>query len=382
MRKIALLTVARSDYGLYRPLVKKLQAYDDVQLDIIACAAHLSPAYGNTINEIYEDGITPAATVDMTLTSDTPASLTRSMGLGMIGMSTAFETIDPDILVVLGDRYEMMAAAAAAVPFRIPVAHIAGGSITLGAIDDYFRHAITKLSHIHFVETQQYCERIQRMGEADWRIHHTGSLSIDNAQMVEKLSYAELKDKFDIPFEEPPILATMHPVTTEPDEVMGQITRFLDAIHHAPHPVLITYPNADGGGMTFINEIDKFIKANPDKAYGVAHLGTKAYVNMLRCAKFMMGNSSSGIMEGATFALPVVNIGRRQEGRFAPDNVIHCDDSIDSIVAAIQKASSIEFKSGISGMVNPYGDGQAAERMAKILSSIPIDPNLIEKEPA
>ncbi len=381
MRRIGVVTVARSDYGILRPLLRRIAESPDLELLLIAAGMHLEPAFGNTLEEILADGFAPAARVDLALTSDTPGGIAHSMGLGVSRFAKAYEALRPDLLVVLGDRFEMHAAASAAQPFLIPVAHIGGGALSLGAIDDAFRHSITKLSHLHFVETEAYGARMRQMGEAPSQVQMTGALGLDNINDIKILSLDDLNRRFALALAEdaPPLLVTFHPVTREFRDTGAHMAALLAALAAAQQPVVFTYPNADTGGRLIIERIEAFAAGQP-RAACVAHLGTKGYFSLMDKAAAMVGNSSSGIIEAASFALPVVNIGNRQKGRFAPANVITCGNGRDEILAAIHRATSPEFRAGLDGLANPYGDGQAAERMVETLRHVDLsDPALIQK---
>lgn len=382
MRRIGVVTVARSDYGIYRPLLRKIEQAPDLELALIVAGMHLVPEFGNTIEEIIADGFTPASRVDLCLGSDTPGGIARAMGLGTIGFAQAYEQLRPDILVVLGDRFEMHAAAAAAVPFLIPIAHLAGGALTGGAIDDAFRHSITKLASLHFVETELYGERVRQMGEEPWRVHVTGSLGLDNLGQIELSSLDCLNRRFGLALEEgdQPLLVTFHPVTREFQATRRYVEGLLAALAESPHPVVFTYPNADTNGRLIIDLIEDF-SARRSQAFCVPHFGTQGYYSLMAQAGAMVGNSSSGIIEAASFRLPVVNIGSRQKGRLAAANVVHTGCTKNEILDGIRRACAPEFRQSLDGLTNPYGDGMAAPRMIEALSAVDLfDPALIQKE--
>jgi UDP-hydrolysing UDP-N-acetyl-D-glucosamine 2-epimerase len=379
-RRIAIVTVARSDYGIYRPLLREIEADPDLELQLIASAGHLAPDQGNSLEEILGDGFRPVRLVDCALSSDRPGAMARAMGLATIGFVQAYETLAPDLLVVLGDRFEMHAATVAAVPLMIPIAHIAGGSVTRGALDDAFRHSITKLSHLHFTECEAHRARLEKLGESDWRIHVTGSLAIDNLANIELMSLAELNSRFGLALEQPPLLVTLHSVTREYAQTRAQTAALLAALERQPAPVVLTQPNVDPGGRLIAELFQSFVHEHPDRAFLVPHLGTRGYFSMMANALAMVGNSSSGIFESASFALPVVNVGRRQEGRRQPENVLQCDPESDAIADALATAVSPRFRESLTGMVNPYGDGHAAGRMIEVLRQVPLDQRLLVKE--
>lgn len=382
MRRIAVVTVARSDYGIYRPLLRRIEREPDLDLALIVAGMHLAPEFGTTVEEIRADGFPIAATVDMTLAADAPGSIARSMGLGLVGFAQAYEQIRPDVIVVLGDRFEMHAAATAAVPFLIPLAHIAGGALSRGAIDDGLRHSITKLSHIHLVETEPYRQRVIQMGEAPWRVHLAGALNLDNQRDMEVLSLDELNRRFGVALDaaSPPLLVTFHPVTRQYRDTRRHMESVLGALETSGRSIVITHPSADTGGRIIIEMIEDYVRTHPG-AYSVPHLGTLAYFSLMRHAAAMVGNSSSGIIEAASFKLPVVDIGTRQQGRLAAANVIHCPCERDAVAAAIARATGPAFRKELESLVNPYGDGNAAERMIEVLRTLDlVDPRLIHKE--
>lgn len=382
MRRIGVVTVARSDYGIYRPLLRKIEQAPDLELALIVAGMHLVPEFGNTIEEIIADGFAPAARVDLSLGSDTPGSIARAMGLGAIGFGQAYEQLRPDILVVLGDRFEMHAAAAAAVPFLIPIAHISGGALTGGAIDDAFRHSITKLASLHFVETELYGQRVRQMGEEPWRVHVTGSLGLDNLGQIELSSLSCLNRRFDLGLKEggQPLLVTFHPVTREFQATRRYVEGLLAALTELPYPVVFTYPNADTNGRLIIDMIEAF-SARRSQTFCVPHFGTQGYYSFMAQAGAMVGNSSSGIIEAASFGLPVVNIGSRQKGRLAAANVIHTGPTKNEILEGIRQACAPDFRQSLDGLINPYGDGMTAPRMVEALCALDLfDPAVIQKE--
>jgi len=379
-RRIAIVTVARSDYGIYRPLLRAIEAEPSLELQLIAAGGHLAPDQGNSLDEILGDGFRPARLIDCTLSSDRPGAMARAMGLATIGFAQAYEELDPDIVVVLGDRFEMHAAAVAAVPLTVPIAHIAGGSVTRGALDDAFRHSISKLSHLHLTECEAHRRRIGALGESDWRIHVTGSLAIDNLATVELMDLEELNARYGLSLDQPPLLVTFHSVTREYERIRDQTGELLAALSAQPLPIVLTQPNVDPGGRLIAELFQGFLHEHPRRAFLVPHLGTRGYFSMMASARAMVGNSSSGIFESASFRLPVLNIGRRQEGRLAPANVLQCEPERGAIGEALATAVSPRFRDALDGLVNPYGDGRAAQRMVEVLREVPLDDRLLVKE--
>lgn len=378
-RRIAVVTVGRSDYGILRPLLRAIDAHPRLELKLIVAAAHLVAGFGDTASEIARDGFAAAAEVECTLAADRPGSLARAMGLATIGFARAYEDTRPDIVVLLGDRYEMHAAASAAVPFLVPLAHIGGGSTTRGAIDDVFRNSITKLSHLHFCETEEFGRQLQALGETPERIHLTGALGLDNLAGLPVLTPAELNARFGCIVDPAPILVTFHPETRAWEETEAHVASLLAALEAQPAPIVFTYPNADTAGQVIIREIEAFARRHPQRVSLVPHFGTAGYFSMMRHARAMVGNSSSGIIEAASFRLPVVDIGRRQEGRLAPRNVIHAPHDAAAIGAALARATSEAFRRSLDDLVSPYGRGDAARRIVEVLDGVTLDDGLLVK---
>ncbi len=367
MRRIGVVTVARSDYGIYLPILKRIRRDPDLRLHLIVAGMHLSSEFGLTIESIEADGFDVDDRVEMLLSSDTPEGVAKSMGLGVIGFSQVYARVALDFLIVLGDRFEMYAAAAAALPFKLPVAHIHGGEITQGAIDDALRHSITKLSHLHFVSTQEYAQRVIQLGEEPWRVILSGAPSLDNLKTIDLLSFQELKRSFDLDLPSPPfLLVTYHPVTLAFDQQESRVNELMAALDQCGLPVIFTMPNADPGHKEIQVAIENYLAKHPS-AQLVANLGTQGYFSMMALAIAMVGNSSSGIIEAASFELPVVNVGERQTGRVRPCNVIDVEAKHESVYEAIQKAIDRSFREELKGVENPYGSGVAAEKIIESL---------------
>lgn len=379
MRTLGVVTVARSDYGIYLPILRKIQADSELQLRLIVSGMHLAPEFGRTVEAIEADGFEIAEKVEMLVASDTPEAVAKSMGLGAIGFAQCYARFRPDILLVMGDRFEMHAAALAALPFKIPVAHIHGGELTQGAIDDALRHSMTKLSHLHFVSTEEYARRVVQLGEEPWRVTVSGAPSLDNLQETKLLSVAELEAKFVLRLNQPPLLVTYHPVTLEHEQTEQQTTELLAALSTFDIPLVITAPNADTGGRVVMRLIKDYVEAH-DAAQLVDNLGTQAYFSLMAIAAAMVGNSSSGIIEASTFKLPVVNIGNRQKGRVRGTNVIDVGYGRIEIIAGIERALHPDFRASLSSMINPYGDGAASARVIARLKEVPLDNHLLTKQ--
>ena len=307
MRTIGVVTVARSDYGIYLPVLRKIQADPELELHLFVTGMHLSPEFGLTVKTIEEDGFQVQERIEMLLSSDTPECIAKSMGLGTIGFAQAFARSRPDILMVLGDRFEMHAAVVASLPFKIPVAHIHGGESTEGAIDEGIRHSITKMSHLHFASTEFYARRIIRMGEEPWRVVVSGAPSLDNLHTVDLLTRPQIsfEDRFGLHLEAPTLLVTYHPVTLEYENTETHVRELLAALAGLDFNIVFTYPNADTQGRLIINRIQEFVDMHK-QAQVVENLGTQGYFSLMAHSSAMVGNSSSGIIEAASFKLPVV----------------------------------------------------------------------------
>lgn len=378
MRTIGVVTGGRSDYGGYLPILRKIQAEPEFRLHLIVAGMHLASEFGRTVETIEADGFEVGECVEMLLASDTPQGIAKSIGLGTIGFAQAYARFRPDILLVVGDRFEMHAAVVAALPFTIPVAHVHGGELTQGALDDALRHSITKLSHLHFVAMEEYGRRVIQMGEEPWRVVVCGAPSLDNLHTVTLLGREELTARYGLALNAAPLLVTYHPVTLEYEETERQVRALLSALRASGLPVVFTAPNADTNGRIIIGLIQDFVGSSPS-AWLVPNLGTQAYWSLMRHAAAMVGNSSSGIVEAPSFGLPVVNIGSRQEGRVRAENVIDVGNDADEILEAIRLAGSPEFRARLRGLTNPYGDGRAAEMIVNRLRDIPLDRSLIVK---
>lgn len=377
-RTIAVVTGARSDYGVLVPLLRAIKEDPHTELQVWATGMHFLHQFGSSIEEIVVDRFCIREKIDMLLASDTPEGIAKSIGLGVLGFAQAYARNRPDIVVGLGDRFELFAAVQAALPFKIPVAHISGGETTQGAMDESIRHSITKLSHLHFVATECYAERVIQMGEEPWRVHVSGEPGLDEFTTMKFLSKSELEKRIGMALTQKPLLCTFHPVTLEHEATGRYIEELLAALSSSGHPVVFTYPNADTAGRIIIEAIEKYAGANSN-ARVIRNLGRVAYCSLMKESLAMVGNSSSGLIEAANFELPVVNIGIRQQGRLSGRNVISCDCEEKAISRAILRACSDEFRSGIRGIQNIYGDGHASGRILQVLRDTPLDQKLIVK---
>lgn len=379
-RQIAVLTVGRSDFGRYRPVLRALRNDASVRLRLLVSGAHYAPAFGETWREIKESGFDFEPGLEMTLAADTPAAVGKAIGSGSMALAQAFAADRPDMLVLLGDRYEMLAGANAALGFNLPVVHLHGGAVTEGAIDELVRHALTKMSHYHLVSTEEYAARVRQMGEEDWRVRVTGAPGLDELPAMASLDRAAIGARIGLDVSGGFLLVSYHPVTLEVAEAPAQIAALLAVLEQSPLPVVLTYPNADPGSRDIIAAIDAFAAAHPHRARALPNAGTTLYASLMAQALAMLGNSSSGLVEAPSFRLPVVNIGTRQDGKIKAANVIDCGYDRASVGGALEKALSDGFRRSIAGLVNPYGDGQAGPRIAAILSGLTLDSRLLRKK--
>jgi len=367
-KKVCIVTGTRAEYGLFYPLLKKIKADGQLELQICVTGMHLSPEFGLTYREIERDGFEIQEKIEMLLSSDTEVGVTKSMGLAMIGFADAFHRLKPDLLILLGDRFETMAAAIAAFMARIPIAHLYGGELTEGAIDDAIRHAITKMSILHFVSTEAYKRRTVQLGEAPDRVFNVGALGIDNIKNLPLLEKNELEKELAFNFGKRNVLVTFHPVTLENCTAGSQFTELLRALeHYKDLKIIFTKPNADPNDRILIKLIDEYVKKNPDKAASFVSLGPLKYLSTMQYVDAVVGNSSSGIIEAPSLGKPAVNIGDRQKGRIRAASVIDCSPKKESIIKALAKALQPEFGEFCQTVNNPYGDGDTAEKILRVL---------------
>jgi UDP-hydrolysing UDP-N-acetyl-D-glucosamine 2-epimerase len=378
MRTIGVVTTSRADWGIYRPLLQAIAAEPELSLKLVVAGMHLAPEFGLTVREIQAEGWAVAERVECLLSSDSPQGVAMSLGLAVMGYAQALARLAPDILVVLGDRFEMFAAAAAAAPLGIPLAHIHGGELTLGAIDDAQRHAITKLSHLHFTATPAYARRVMQMGEEPWRVTVCGAPSLDNLAALDLLDAPALEARLGLSLTPPPLLVTFHPVTLEPGQAKAQMTELLAALQDAGRPAVFTLPNADAGGRALARLVEDFAARHPWAALR-DNLGSLVYFSLMRQAAAMVGNSSSGIIEAASLGLPVVNIGSRQAGRERAANVIDVECARGAISAGIARACQPGWKEALAGMANPYYQGGAAKLIVARLREAELGQGLTKK---
>ena len=378
MRRVAVVTTGRADYGMYRPVLKLLQERPDVELRIVAGGMHVSEAHGLTVRDLERDGFTIAERVDFLEPLDTPEAVAVSAGRAHIGFARAYARQRPDLLLTLGDRFEMHAAVAAAVPFCIPVAHIAGGDVTEGAMDDALRNAISKLAHVHFPLTEAAAERLRAMDEEAWRITVSGAPSLDEAVRFTPIERHALLASWGLDPSVRFVLVTYHPVTLEYTSTDAQVGELLAALEPLDCALVFTAPNADTSRDTIAREIGA-LAARRRGVHVSPALGQSHYFSALAHADAMIGNSSSGLIEAATFQLPVVNIGDRQRGRLRPDNVIDVPCARAAIAEGVARARSASFRRGLDGLANPYGSGDGARRIVDVLTTVELSPRLLRK---
>ena len=370
-KKIMLVTTGRADYGLLYPLIKKIADNRHFELQLIATGTHLSPLYDKTIRLIEKDNVMITDKIEMTMNSDSESSICISVATGIQGFSTLFEKYNPDLLIVLGDRYELWSVCMAAVIHKTPIAHIHGGEATFGLIDDTIRHSVTKMSAFHFASIDVYAKRIIQMGEHPERVFVVGAIGLDNIKEFSLMNRKELSEYTNVNFEKNIALMTYHPVTLDNyDNSEQQIIEVLKALLKSDLLVIMSMPNSDTSGNKIYQIIERYSQQYPQKFKLIKNLGQKGYLSALKFARIMVGNSSSGIIESASFKLPVVNIGDRQAGRFKPINVIDCRCTEESIIKSINQALSNEFKQSVADLVSPYGDGNTSARIVKVLESI------------
>jgi UDP-hydrolysing UDP-N-acetyl-D-glucosamine 2-epimerase len=378
-RRIGVITTSRADYShLYWPL-RDLSVHPEVDLGVFALGAHLSPDFGSTVKEIERDGFPIRARIECLLSSDTDTGMAKTIGLAILGLADALTAWRPDILLLIADRYEMLAPASVALALRIPVAHIEGGEISQGAIDDHVRNAITKLAHIHFTSTPTARRRVISMGEEPWRVHHAGAPSLDHLNRSVLLSRKTIQAQLSLTLTPPTILAAWHPVTILKD-TNAEADAFFAALADAPGQLIFVYPNADAGSHALIQRTRALAQTRP-RTHIYVNLDAVTYWSLLANVACMVGNSSSGIMEAASFALPVVNTGMRQQGRERAANIIDVPAETEAILAALHRALSADFRNSLTGMENPYGKGTAAKTIAHVLTTVPLEGLLIKHPP-
>jgi UDP-hydrolysing UDP-N-acetyl-D-glucosamine 2-epimerase len=376
-RRFVLVSVGRSDYGIYYPLLRAIEDDPECELSVVVSGAHLSGLYGNTVKEFEADHIPIRDRVQMLLSANSSEAVATSIGVGVINFANSFARLQADIIILLGDRFEMLAAAVAAVPLGIPIAHLHGGEVTEGAMDDSIRHAITKLSHIHFVAAPAYEQRVIQMGEQPGRVFLTGSPIVDAILAEPAISKDEIERELRVQLDGA-LLITYHPVTLEKEQTKERIAMLLEVLEKFDNELIFTYPNADMDSAVIIDQLNAFAK-RVSHAHIFVNLGRFRYHALQRYVAAMVGNSSSGILEASIFRLPVVNVGSRQKGRLRTPNIIDTPEEAKAIETAIKRAISPDFRNSLSHMVNPYGKGDASRQILKVLKTVPLDGSLQKK---
>ena len=377
MKRIAVVTTSRADYShLYWPL-KALVEHSDIELHVIVSGPHLSHEFGHTVREIERDGFSIAARLESLLSSDTDTGMAKSIGVAVLSFSDCLATMRPDVLLLIADRYELLAPAAVALALRIPIGHIEGGEISRGAIDDAVRNALTKMSHIHFTSTEGAKQRVIAMGEESWRVHRAGAPSLDHLCKSRLLGKTQIEQKLQIDLTLPTAMVAYHPVTLLQD-TNAEAEELFAAVAQIPHQLIFCHPNADAGSRDLRERVRSFL-AGRGSGHLFVNLPAIEYWSLLRHVDLMIGNSSSGIMESASFALPTVNVGMRQQGRERARNVLDAEPTAASILQQVEKATSPSFRASLFGMTNPYGDGHAAECIAEVLATLPPRERLLLK---
>lgn len=370
-KKICVVTGTRADYGLLRWVIQGISESPNLQLQIIATGMHLSPEFGLTFKEIMNDSFQIDKKIETLLSSDTPIGISKSMGLGLISFAESFADLNPDVLLVLGDRFEIFAAVSAALISKIPVAHLHGGETTEGAFDEGMRHSITKMSHLHFVAAEEYRNRVIQLGENPDRVFLVGGLGIDGIKKSKLMNKEELETSLNIRFCRKNFLITFHPVTLEKSTAKNQMKTLLSALKDfGPDTGLIfTMPNADTDSRVIFELIEEFTKSRPN-TWCFTSLGQTRYLSCLQFVDAVVGNSSSGIIEAPSFKIGTINIGDRQKGRLKANSVIDCEPIQEEILGAFETLYSSEFQNGLSSVVNPYGEGGASEKIISILEGL------------
>lgn len=377
-RKICIVTATRAEYGLLYWLLCELQSAPEVELQLVVTGTHLSPRFGSTVDTIEADGFHIAARVPLPLDDDSPAGIAQSIGAATTGLARCFADLAPDVLVLLGDRYEMLAAAQAAMVTRIPIAHLHGGEATEGLIDEAIRHAITKMAHLHFVAAEPFRRRVIQLGEAPERVWMVGATGLDNIERLELLDRQTLETDLRISLVSPLYLVTYHPVTLADEDPGDAMRTMLEALDEDRPTLVITGVNADTGGSSMRAQAERFAASRADRVALVETLGARRYLSLMQLADVVVGNSSSGLLEAPAVGTPTVDIGQRQAGRLRAASVIHCAGNRGAIREALKRALSTEHRAITARRETPYGNPGAARRIAKVLREHPLD-NLLMK---
>jgi GDP/UDP-N,N'-diacetylbacillosamine 2-epimerase (hydrolysing) len=372
-RRICVVTGTRAEYGLLRWVMEGIQDREGLELKVVATGAHLSPQFGLTYREIESDGFVIDRRVEMLLNSDSPTGVTKSIGLGLVGFADVLRELQPDLMVLLGDRFEVFAAAAAAMVACVPIAHLSGGESTEGAFDEAIRHSISKMSHLHFVAAEEYRRRVIQLGEHPDRVFNVGGLGVEAILRLDLLDREELERSLRFELAPRNLLITFHPVTLEVGTASRQMGELLAALETLTGTHLIfTMPNADTGGRELFELVQRFVDSHP-QARAYTSLGQLRYLSCIKHVDGVVGNSSSGLAEVPSFKKGTVNIGDRQSGRLKAASVIDCDPNKNAIVRALDRLFSADFRDALEATVNPYGEGRASERIVDVLHDYPLE---------
>lgn len=380
MKKVCVITGTRAEYGLLKPLIKKIDCDKDLKLQLIVTGMHLSPEFGLTYREIGQDGFEITERNEMLLSSDTPNGVTKSVGLGIIGFADIFTRIVPDMVVILGDRYEAFAAVTAAMIHRIPIAHIHGGELTLGAIDDAIRHSITKMSTLHFTATEEYRRRVIQLGEEPERAFYVGALGVENIRTQNLMGREELSESIGFSLDKPYVVVTFHSVTLENNTAGEQFGNILAALDRFPqYRIIFTKANSDTNGRIINRKIDRYVEQNSSRASSYTSLGMLRYLSALKYCEMVIGNSSSGITEAPSFQVPTVNIGNRQLGRIKAKSVIDCGNYVEDICEAIEKAKRLKLDGKLNNVENPYEKSDTSNNILSEIKNYLLQNKMTEK---
>ena len=367
MKRVCIVTGSRAEYGLLRPLLQQFKNSKTTELQLVVTGMHLNHEFGSTWKLITADGFKIDHKVQMLLGSDTPNAVSKSVGLGLIGFADVLDKQQPDLLIVLGDRFEMLPAAVAAVLYQVPLAHIHGGELTHGAYDDQIRHAITKMASLHFVATEDYRRRVIQMGETPTNVWNVGGLGVDSIAHTDLMSLNELEKSLDFQFADRNLLVTFHPETSTGKNPQAQIGAVLAALETAEANLIFTMPNADNDGRVILDLLKIFVEKNKTTARLYPSLGQKRYYSAIKYVDGVVGNSSSGLLEVPSFKKGTINVGARQQGRIMAESIISCDAEFDDIKLAIEKLYSSGFREKLNNVTNPYGQGGAAKKIFDII---------------
>ena len=377
--KILVITGTRAEYGLLKPLIRGIHNSSLFDLQLVVTGMHLSPEFGMTINEIKEDQFPIKKKIEILLSSDSRVGISKSIGLAIISFAEVFEDLNPDLIIILGDRFEIFAAASAAMTCCLPLAHIHGGESTEGVIDEAIRHSVTKMSHLHFVAAENYRKRVIQLGENPNRVFNVGALGIENIKNIDFIDKETLEKNMDFKFGKKNLLVTFHPITLEPKKSKIYMQNLLDALSMQEETnIIFTYPNADSEGRQLIECINKFCKHNSN-AKSFSSLGQKKYFSCIKYVDGVVGNSSSGLIEVPSFRKGTINIGNRQKGRLRSSSIIDCEPTKEDICNSLDKLFSSEFQQELNKVKNPYGEGKTSLEIINILKSLDFDKNILKK---